>query len=58
MYIYIYVYIYNIYYSFLRYSQFFFFGYVEKWLDKKAKLNFKICDVTDWTKNNSNTYIT
>ena len=52
------MYIYNIYYSFLRYSQFFFFGYVEKCLDKKAKLNFKICDVTDWTKNNSNTYIT
>ena len=24
------------------------FGYVEKWLDKKGKVNFKINDVTDW----------
>ena len=23
------------------------FGYVEKWLDKKAKINFKIYDVTN-----------
>ena len=29
------------------------FGYVEKWLDKKAK----IYDITDWTANNYNTYI-
>ena len=28
------------------------FGYVEKELDKKAKVNFKISDVTDWTTNN------
>ena len=27
-------------------------GYAEKQLDKKAKVNFKICDVTDWTTNN------
>ena len=33
------------------------FGYVEKRLDKKAKIKFKICDVTDWTSNNYNTYI-
>ena len=33
------------------------FGDVEKQLDKKAKLNFKIFDVTDWTINNYNTYI-
>ena len=25
------------------------FGYVEKGLDKKAKVNFKIYNVTDWT---------
>ena len=25
-------------------------GYVEKCLGKKAMGNFKICDVTDWTK--------
>ena len=28
------------------------FGHVEKQLDKKAKVNFKIYGVTDWTKNN------
>ena len=32
------------------------FGYVEKWLDKKAMVNFKIYDVTDWTANNYNTH--
>ena len=30
------------------------FGYVEKRLDKKAMVNFKIYDVTDWTTNNYN----
>ena len=34
------------------------FGYVEKRLDKKAMVNFKIYAVTEWTKNNSNTHIT
>ena len=33
------------------------FAYVEKRLDEKAKINFKIYDVTDWTTNNSNTHI-
>ena len=33
------------------------FGQVQKWLDYKAKVNFKIYDVTDWTANDSNTYI-
>ena len=33
------------------------FGYVEKRLQKKAKVNFKIYDVTDWTTNNYNTDI-
>ena len=32
------------------------FGYVKKWLDKKAKVNFKIYDVTDWTTNIYNIY--
>ena len=27
------------------------FGYAEKQLDKKANFNFKICDVTDYTRN-------
>ena len=27
---------------------FWIFGYVEKWLDKKAKINFKIYNVTKW----------
>ena len=25
------------------------FGYIEKWQSKKAKVNFMIYDVTDWT---------
>ena len=33
------------------------FSYVEKWLDKKAMINFKIYDVTDWTTNNHITHI-
>ena len=33
------------------------FGYVEKRLNKKAKVNFKIYDVTDWTRNNYNIHI-
>ena len=31
------------------------FGYAEKRLDKKTRVNFKIYDVTDWTANNCNT---
>ena len=30
------------------------FGFVEKRLDKKPMINFKIHDVTDWTANNYN----
>ena len=43
----------------LEIFKFFFwcFGYVEKRLHKKAKVNFKIYDVTDWTTNNYNTDI-
>ena len=33
------------------------FGYLEKRLDKKAMVNFKLYDVTDWTTNNYNTHI-
>ena len=33
------------------------FGYVEKRLDKKAMVNFKVDDVTDWTTNDHNTHI-
>ena len=36
---------------------FWLFGYVEKRLDKKAMVNFKIHDVKDWTTNNYNTHI-
>ena len=32
------------------------FGDAKNWLDKKAKVNFKIFDVTDWTVNNYNTH--
>ena len=34
------------------------FGYVEKRLDKKTMVDFKIYDVTDWKTNNDNTHIT
>ena len=34
------------------------FCYVEKRFDKEAMIYFKIYDVTDWTKNNSNINIT
>ena len=33
------------------------FGYVQKQLDKKAMVNFKIYDVIDWTTNHYNTDI-
>ena len=33
------------------------FVYVEKRLDKKAMVNFKVDDVTDWTTNDHNTHI-
>ena len=33
------------------------YGYVEKQLDKQAKVIFKIYDVTDRTTNNYNIYI-
>ena len=33
------------------------FGYVEKRLDKKAKVNFEIYGVTIWTINKYNTHI-
>ena len=33
------------------------FGYVEKCLDKKAEVNFKFFDITDWTANNYNGHI-
>ena len=35
-----------------------FFGYVEKQLDKKAMVNFKIYDVTGRETNNYNAHIT
>ena len=34
------------------------FGYAEKRLDQIAMVNFKIHDVTDWTRNNYNTHVT
>ena len=34
-----------------------FFGYVGKWLNKKAKVTFKIYDVIYWEPNNCNTHI-
>ena len=33
------------------------FGYVEKRVDKKAMVIFRIYDVTDWITNNCNTHI-
>ena len=34
------------------------FGYVENRSDKKAKVNFKLCEDAGWTTNNHNTHIT
>ena len=34
------------------------FGHVEKQLDNKVMVNFKIYDVIDWTTNHYNTHIT
>ena len=34
------------------------FGHVEKQLDEKAMINYKIYNVTDWTENDYNTHIT
>ena len=34
------------------------FGYMEERLDKKAKVNFKIYDITDWTRNNYTRHVT
>ena len=33
------------------------FGHVGKWFDQKAKIKFKIHDVTGWETNNYNTHI-
>ena len=33
------------------------FAYVEERLDKRAKVNFEIFDVTTWLTNNCNTHI-
>ena len=32
-------------------------GYVEKWLDRKAMVNFKSYDIADWTTWNYNTHV-
>ena len=43
---------------FLEIIKFFFiFGLVEKRLDLKDKVSFKICEITIWEINNCNTYI-
>ena len=46
-------------YLFLRYLHFcpYFFGYVGERQDKKAKVNFKIYDFTNWNINNFNKHI-
>ena len=36
---------------------FWLFGYVEKQLDEKAMVNFKVDDDADWITNNYNTHI-
>ena len=38
-------------------SLFWLFRYVEKQLDEKAKVNFKVQQIIDWTTNNYNTHI-
>ena len=46
-------------FSFMRYLNFCldFFSHVEKWLVKKAKVNFKIYNVTDSETNNYHTHV-
>ena len=46
-------------FSFLRYLNFSldFFCYLGIWLDKKAKVNFKMFDVINWETNNCSTHI-
>ena len=46
-------------FSFLRYLKFFpdFFCYIEKQLDRKAKVNFKIYGITNWKTKNYNKHI-
>ena len=34
-----------------------FFGYIEKRLDKKVKVESKIRDLTDWTTNNYHSHV-
>ena len=46
----------NVFYFMLNFCPNFFY-HAEKRFDKKAKVNFKIGEVTDWTKNNFNTHI-
>ena len=43
----------------LRYLNFCpnFFDHVEKWLDEKAKVKFKTCNVINWETNNNSTYM-
>ena len=44
-------------FKYLKYFCSDFYGYVGKWLDKKAKVNFNIYNVTNWEINNCNTHI-
>ena len=46
-------------FSFLRYLYFCagFFGYVGKRFDRKAKVNYKICNAINWNTNNYNKHI-
>ena len=46
-------------FSFLKYLHFCpdVYGHVGKRLDKKAKINFKVYDVTTWETNNYNKHI-
>ena len=50
---------YQKFFPFLRYLHFCpgFFGYEGKRLGKTAKVNFQICDVTNWNTNNYNNHI-
>ena len=35
----------------------YFFGHVGKWLNKRAKVNLKVNDLTAWLRNNYNTHV-
>ena len=51
------IFVFELYTFFVLFRAIYIFGYSEKQLHKKGKVNFKIYDVTGWTTNNCNAHI-